>query len=286
MSKSSNIAIWIALALPLLTAPLWADGIVNGGGSSSTIATACGGVTTSSVFFSKGGLCSGDTNFTYSGGGTTLNLGQAGSLVQFEMYGTAAGGGTNRSIYMFDNGTPFINVGHSGVFGLSSNDPGTPDAGFSRSGAASIVVGNGNAGDASGGLRMALLTTTASVTHQNLVTGTNADFLCLAANGQILIQTTACTISSLRFKPDWVSYTDNALAKVVNMEVGTFHTDIPNNDPNWQTQQAGLNAENIAKIAPECAVYEDDMKTPKSYRQECVIALLVKSLQELKSKIH
>ena len=44
-------------------------------------------------------------------------------------------------------------------------------------------------------------------------------------------------------------------------------------------------AENIAQVAPECAIYEDDMQTPKSYRQECVIALLVKATQEQAKEI-
>jgi hypothetical protein len=50
----------------------------------------------------------------------------------------------------------------------------------------------------------------------------------------------------------------------------------PHRDPNYGSRQIGLIAENIARVAPECAIYENDMLKPRSYRQECVIALLVK----------
>ncbi len=44
----------------------------------------------------------------------------------------------------------------------------------------------------------------AAMTNTHITTGTNADFLCLSAGGLFLLQTTACTISSMRFK-NWAA---------------------------------------------------------------------------------
>ena len=123
---------------------------------------------------------------------------------------------------------------------------------------------------------------------KTLITGTNADFLCLTAGAQVVIQSSACTISSLRFKPDWKSYDGDAISIVSSLDVGTFHVDlgpVRNPDPNAYSLQAGLNAENIAKVFPLAAVYEQDMRTPKSYRQEAVIGLLVKADQQEDAKL-
>jgi len=102
----------------------------------------------------------------------------------------------------------------------------------------------------------------------------------------VLLQSSACTMSSLRYKQDISDWDGSALQKLGMFEVATFRMkSAPNRDPNYRTQQIGLIAENIAKIEPKCAIYENDMKTPKSYRQECVIAMLVKALQEQQAEI-
>jgi hypothetical protein len=125
------------------------------------------------------------------------------------------------------------------------------------------------------------------LTLSNLGTGTNADFLCLSSAGVVLVQTSACTISSLRFKEDVVDMQGSALPELGEMEVASFRMKQSgtNADPNAGSKQVGLIAENIAQVAPECAIYENDMKTPKSYRQECVIALLVRASQEQQHEI-
>ena len=125
------------------------------------------------------------------------------------------------------------------------------------------------------------------LTLSNLGTGTNADFLCLSSAGVVLVQTSACTISSLRFKEDVVDMQGSALPELGEMEVASFRMKQSgtNADPNAGSRQVGLIAENIAQVAPECAIYENDMKTPKSYRQECVIALLVRASQEQQHEI-
>ncbi len=108
-------------------------------------------------------------------------------------------------------------------------------------------------------------------------TGTNADFACLSSGGVVLLQSSACTISSLRFKKD-VRDADNkkALDQILSVQPINFEMKAQDNrDPNYATRQTGLSAESVARIMPECSIYEDDMKTPKSWRQECVIAKLV-----------
>ena len=128
-----------------------------------------------------------------------------------------------------------------------------------------------------------------------VTTGTNTDFACFASGGKFTLQTSACTISSLRFKihvADWLpteqGLSTGALDELLRFEVKTFQMkpgEASNPDPNYSSVQIGLIAEDIAKIEPRCAIYEQDMKTPKSYRQECVIAMLVKGIQEEQQEI-
>ena len=56
-------------------------------------------------------------------------------------------------------------------------------------------------------------------------------------------------------------------------------------DKNYERTQIGLLAENVAAIEPRCAIYDDDGKTPKSYRQECLIAVLVAAVKEQQREI-
>lgn len=124
-----------------------------------------------------------------------------------------------------------------------------------------------------------------TVTITNITTGTNADFVCTTSAFTLVIQSSACTISSLRFKENVLPFEDDALGLLGQLDVRTFNMKAQDNhDPNYRSKQIGLIAENVAKVAPLCAVYEDDMKTPKSYRQECVIALLTRSTQQLNAK--
>ena len=130
------------------------------------------------------------------------------------------------------------------------------------------------------------LTASGTITFSGVKTGTNADFVCMSAGGVLTLQTSACTISSLRFKENVEDMEGSAEPSIDKMRVASFQMkDTNNKDPNARSKQIGLIAENIAQVAPECAIYEDDMKTPKSYRQECVIALLVKATQEQAKEI-
>jgi hypothetical protein len=152
--------------------------------------------------------------------------------------------------------------------------------GFAANGVDVVNVGIGSVVLQSG----IAFTAPSTVNLTGLTTGTNADFLCLSSGGVVLLQTSACTISSLRFKEHVVDFKADALAGIAQLEVASYNMkagDKPNPDPNFGSRQTGLIAENIAQVFPQCAIYENDMKTPKSYRQECIIAMLVKGEKEL-----
>lgn len=130
----------------------------------------------------------------------------------------------------------------------------------------------------------------AQMINSHLTTGTNADTVCLKADGTFLIQAAACTISSLRFKNVRSGYGGDyeALGVIRNLEPIVFtmkENATPNPDWNYDKAQIGLSAENVAAIEPRCAIYEQDGKTPKSYRQECLIAVLVSAVQEQQREI-
>ena len=115
-----------------------------------------------------------------------------------------------------------------------------------------------------------------------ITTGTNADFLCLSAGGVVLLQTSACTISSARFKKDIFPVSDkSSLDDVLKLRPVSFTMKEANRDPNSRLPQIGLVAEDVASVDPKLAIYEDDLTTPKSYRQEAVIARLVGAIHEL-----
>lgn len=139
----------------------------------------------------------------------------------------------------------------------------------------------------------------ASTTYTNLegqlviagtTTGTNADFLCLSSAGVVLLQSSSCTISSRRFKENIHPFEDIALAELEKLKVVTFTKKIPkvgkpDVDVNAYRPQIGVIAEDVAKVDKKLAIYEQDGKTPKSYRQESMIALAVKAIQEQQKEI-
>jgi hypothetical protein len=138
-------------------------------------------------------------------------------------------------------------------------------------------------------LPVATTLSSANVLLTGITTGTNADFLCRAATGAVLLQTSACTISSMRFKNLMGNYLDDPLKAIGGLHpiVFTRKRDVEHPDPDWNAYQPqiGLSAENVAAIEPKCAIYEQDGKTPKSYRQECLIAVLVSAVQRQQAEI-
>ncbi len=125
--------------------------------------------------------------------------------------------------------------------------------------------------------------------NPNLTTGTNADTVCMEAGGRLLIQAAACTISSMRFKNLIGGYkVGGALDTIRGLEPIVFtmkEGEKPNPDRNYGNTQVGLSAENVAAIEPRCAIYEEDGSTPKAYRQECLIAILVAAVQAQQQQI-
>ena len=157
-------------------------------------------------------------------------------------------------------------------------------AGIGADASGDVSIIGDNAGTATEVIRV----TGTAAAIETITTGTNADFACFSATHTFLEQTTACTISSRRFKQDIQPFGGAALGELMKLPVDTFRlkaTKPANRDPNARSLQIGLIAEDIAKIEPRCAIYENDMKTPKSYRQECVIALLVRGMQEQQAEI-
>lgn len=125
-----------------------------------------------------------------------------------------------------------------------------------------------------------------TITIAGVTTGTNADTLCLSAGGVILIQAASCTISSARFKTNIKPLRVSGLRIIEGLHPVSFKMregERANPDPNFGRPQIGLTAENVAEVDTRLALYEDDLETPKSYRQESLIAVLVKAVQELKA---
>jgi hypothetical protein len=142
-----------------------------------------------------------------------------------------------------------------------------------------------NTGTSTGTITIGNSSNTGNTVLGGIATGTNADFLCLSAGGTVLLQGSSCTISSKRFKIDEGLITDGALVKIARLPVVKFRYKAANKDPNSKLDRAGLYAEDIAKIMPLCAVYENDLKTPKSYDDKCMIGYLVKGEQELLKRV-
>lgn len=219
-----------------------------------------------------------------------LNLygGASGTTTEFSVDrigNLALAGSITGSIYTSNDHFTFNSTGNFGW--TSGNTAASVDTNLSRDAAGIVDVGTGAQGSAAGSMKMTNLTASGTITFAGVTTGTNADFACFAAGGVMTLQTTACTVSSMRFKDmrsDLVPTIYDMLADTRRLQLATYTMksgEKPNPDPNYASLQDGLTAENVAKVMPRCAVYENDMKTPKSYRQECVIAHLVGAVQAL-----
>ena len=223
----------------------------------------------------------------------TTRLCEGGTVTQLNgmvKYGLVSGdsvnwGGTHTVVTMTAAGNSFIDS--DGTILLRTNGAGTFQtvAQFDSTGVYPGTTNTYPLGQ-SGSVWSGLFAQTATFT--SLTTGTNADFVCLSAAGVLLVQTSACTISSARFKNISGALEDDALAELPRFQVATYTMKSqghPNADPNFAQPQIGLVAENIASIDPRMAIYEDDMVTPKSYRQEAIIAFEMKVLQEQQREI-
>lgn len=117
-------------------------------------------------------------------------------------------------------------------------------------------------------------------------TGTAADVMCLTSGGVIILQAAgSCTISSERFKEmitDAFAHWWQPIGKVMALRPISFYMKPmlhPNPDHNFDREQLGLSAENVAQVDKRIALYEQDGETPKAYRPEAMISLLTATVQ-------
>lgn len=261
----------------------------------------CSGATAPTSFNTTGTIfganeCSGATAFFLdlhvNGAGSVFSVSATGALNAASLSATGiVQAGATQNIKWSTRAT--LASPADGIVRLSVTTSGTPTFRFGGDTSAfSAIQSNGttiafrladNSGDAAA--TMGALTASAAVTLSGVTTGTNADFACFAAGGVMTLQATACTISSLRFKDHVHSFVAPVLPALALLNVATFKYKTKNVDPNGNVYQLGLIAEDVAKKMPICANFEPDMKTPKSYKQECLIAALVKGFQEQHAEI-
>jgi hypothetical protein len=158
------------------------------------------------------------------------------------------------------------------------------DTGLFRISAGVLAVGNGGAGDFSGGMKMTTLNVVgSSVNMAGLGTSSAATTgtLCwTTGTGLVNVDTTlACLSSSIRFKHDAEPLT-NSLAKVLAMEPISF----VRNDKPELGRQIGLMAEQVETVDPRLVGYDDAGK-PLGVRYMNAVALLVGAIKEQQHKI-
>lgn len=217
-------------------------------------------LTVNGVIYGSGAITSANTGFVSQGMGTGT------------LFGDSLTGDTATAFTIKGTNVSAPNTAAQNIAITAPNASGT--GGTSNGG--SIVLTPGTSTNGTGGF----------VRLANTTTGTNADFLCLDSSGDILLQTSACTISSMRFKENIEPLETDALSIIAQLQPVTFNMkpgSTPNPDPNFGRNQIGLIAENVAAVDPRMAIYENDGVTPKSYRQESVIAALVAAVNELQA---
>ncbi len=126
--------------------------------------------------------------------------------------------------------------------------------------------------------------TTNPIVASGLTTGTSADYLCLDASNNVIVQTGVCVISSARFKRDVEPVRDRALDKVMALTPMHFRMDNEHQGHRGDVVREGLIAEDVALADPLLAVYGKD-GLAQSWDEQGVIALLVKAVQEQQEEI-
>lgn len=260
----------------------------SGVGSSSAIAIGAFTIAGSSSVSLGTGI---NQNVTASAGTSSVQVGtdagrsQTGGSQVFigDDAGFAVSSGSNNTIIGFQTGHTTLTIGQDNIMvGVNSAIDAT-----TSSESNSIHVG-GTGGDwvhVTGTNAIATESTTlrGGLTVPDVTTGTNADFACFAAGGVITLQSTACTISSRRYKENILPLSETALDELMQLNPVQFNkkemNSTPNKDRNFGKTELGFIAEDIADLDPRLAIYEDDLTTPKSYRQEGIQSLIVKSVQ-------
>lgn len=75
------------------------------------------------------------------------------------------------------------------------------------------------------------------------------------------------------------------LLKLAPTQFNMKQIDPPNKDMNFTHTQYGFIAEDVAAVDHNLSIFEQDGVTPKSWRQDSVIALLVKGIQFQQAEI-
>lgn len=262
------------------TAPSVALDIVGAAKTTSTI-TGTGFIPTSSTVPTNG------MNLTSSN-----TVGLAANSLQF-FTGTT---GTQTFVNASGDNTVFSSSGSGNAWFLSNSTAGTTGLQGNASGTGKWWVGT--RGTNTGGMGIwtssstsfdtnpILISGAGTITLATVTTGTNADVLCITAGKVVTLQAAAsCTISQRKLKENF-GPVDDALAIVMKLRPTAFNmkqTSPSNADPNAMTRQIGFIAEDVAQVDTRLSLFENDMKTPKSWRQDGVLALTVKAVQELKA---
>lgn len=251
--------------------------------SASNIAVTSATIPANGMYLSGTNILDLSTNSAKS-----LEIGAAGTVG----IGAAAASGTNPTALLVstantDNNAVVIsstaNTNRGSSINLIGNGATTPSKTIAAFGGYFRILN-----DAQGG-EIFKITDAGNVTLTGTTTGTNADTLCLSAGGVILLQAAACTISQRKLKENFSDVSAeiaiNDLMALKPTEFNFIQTKPANGDNNFDRPQYGFIAEDVAEVDPKIAMYENDMKTPKSYRQEAIIALLVKGFQEQQKEI-
>ncbi|OGY50106.1 MAG: hypothetical protein A3J59_04800 [Candidatus Buchananbacteria bacterium RIFCSPHIGHO2_02_FULL_56_16] len=163
------------------------------------------------------------------------------------------------------------NASTTGWFSIGTTNPITLGATI---GAGDLFVGD----DATitGHLSLAGLTTSAAA---------QTKYLCLNAAGEAISDSTACLVSSLRFKHDIKSLdiSGSDIIKVLQ-PVTFYYNDTFKGDPNLEIEQIGLIAEAVNQIDPRL-VSVDNNGLPKAIKWENLTAVLIKAVQEQQAEI-
>ena len=134
-----------------------------------------------------------------------------------------------------------------------------------------------------------IFTVNGNIIFPNVTTGTNTDFVCMSTGGKLTLQTSACTISQRKLKENIAEIDgQTAVNDIMALKPVAFnmkHTTPENPDKNHTRAQYGFIAEDVAAVDPHLSIFEDDMITPKTYRQEAIISLLTKTAQEQQKEI-
>ena len=111
---------------------------------------------------------------------------------------------------------------------------------------------------------------------------TGTAYLCWNSSGNIVSEDTTCTVSAL--------YSKNLQGAVTPDQADTGLDKLRTGAPVWDYKEqyghgthVGLIADDVEKMDPRCAVYEDGRL--KSYEDRCVIAYLVADRQKMKAEI-